>query len=63
MWTDTEVHAYVVEAVSTGSVPVQVVTATGMSNVITPDVTARQSDGRVRWISLRTYVAKASWVT
>ncbi len=49
-WTDTEIHAYVPEAATLGSVPVQVATARGTSNAVTLNVTMRQSgDDRVRW--------------
>ncbi|MCH8851607.1 MAG: PQQ-binding-like beta-propeller repeat protein [Planctomycetes bacterium] len=55
-WTDTEIHAYVPEAATLGSVPVQVTTARGSSNAVTLNVTMRQSGGatsggddRVRW--------------
>jgi hypothetical protein len=48
-WTDTEIHAYVPEASSTGPVPVEVATPVGASNAATLNVTLRQEDGRIRW--------------
>jgi len=48
-WKDLEIHAYVPEAASIGSVSVQVITPSGASNTLTLDVTHRVSDGRVLW--------------
>lgn len=48
-WTNTEIHAYVPEGSSLGSMPVQVVTPGGSSAIVMLEVTLRQADGRVRW--------------
>ncbi|MCH8879288.1 MAG: hypothetical protein IID34_05330 [Planctomycetes bacterium] len=55
-WTDTEIHAYVPEAATLGSVPVRVTTARGTSDAVTLNVTMRPSGGassggqnRIRW--------------
>ncbi|MCA9284461.1 MAG: thrombospondin type 3 repeat-containing protein [Phycisphaerales bacterium] len=48
-WTDSEIHVYVPEAASLGTVAVQVVTAEGASNAMLLDVTLRQPDERIQW--------------
>ena len=48
-WSNAEIHAYVPEGASVGSVPVQVVTPGGASNEMIVEVTLRQSDGRLHW--------------
>jgi hypothetical protein len=48
-WTDSLIVAYIPEAANLGLVEVQVVTASGPSNQLPLMVTARQSDGQVRW--------------
>lgn len=48
-WSDTLITAYVPELSPTGSVAVQVTTASGPSNPAALSVTLRQPNGRVRW--------------
>jgi hypothetical protein len=48
-WTNTEIHAYVPEGSSLGSVPVQILTLGGSSATVMLEVTQRQADGRARW--------------
>ncbi len=48
-WSDTEIHAYVPEGASVGSVSVVVTTDIGASNPALLNVTLRQEDGRIRW--------------
>ena len=48
-WADTLIVAYVPETARLAAVTVQVVTAGGSSNTVSFTVTARQSDGRVKW--------------
>jgi hypothetical protein len=48
-WSDNLIAAYVPENSPTGSVPVQVLTAAGVSNTPPLSVSLRQSNGRVKW--------------
>jgi Fibronectin type III domain/PQQ-like domain len=48
-WGTTRIVAYVPEAATLGTVPVQVINDSGPSNVVNLTVTARQPTGRVNW--------------
>ena len=48
-WLPNEIHAYVPEAASLGEISVRVVTSEGSSGNAVLAVTARPSQGRVRW--------------
>ena len=48
-WESTRIVAYVPEAATLGTVPVQVVNDSGPSNVVNLTVTARQPTGRTNW--------------